>query len=71
MHVPTQAVAASITVIVPARVLLLLSFEVVALALLVYIGIALPAVWSSRPARRKAAEAVIRQILNALTDKDQ
>jgi len=32
------------------------------LALLVYVGIALPAVWSAKPARRKAAAEVLRQI---------
>lgn len=36
------------------------------LGLLVFLGIALPAVWSSRPARRKAAAAVLAQILAAL-----
>ena len=38
-----------------------------ALVLLVYIGIALPAVWSAKPARRKAAAAVLRQFFNACT----
>lgn len=33
------------------------------LALLVFFGIALPAVWSSKPARRRAAAAVLGQIL--------
>ena len=37
------------------------------LVLLVYTGIALPAVWSAKPARRKAAAAVLRQVLNAWT----
>jgi hypothetical protein len=36
------------------------------LALLVFLGIALPAVWSSKPARRKAATAVLGQILTTL-----
>lgn len=36
------------------------------LALLVFAGIALPAVWSSKSARRKAAAAVLGQILAAL-----
>jgi hypothetical protein len=34
---------------------------------LVCIGIALPAVWSAKAARRKAAAAVLRQVLNACT----
>jgi hypothetical protein len=42
---------------------------VVALALLVYLGVALAAVWSAKPARRKAAADVLRQILNAFTCK--
>ena len=36
------------------------------LALLVFFGIAFPAVWSSKPARRKAAAAVLAQILATL-----
>jgi len=36
------------------------------LALLVFLGIALPAVWSSKPARRRAAAAVLEQILATL-----
>jgi hypothetical protein len=36
------------------------------LALLIYVGIALPAVWSAKPARRKAAAEVLRQILSIL-----
>ena len=36
------------------------------LTLLIYSGIALPAVWSAKPARRRAAADVLRQILDAL-----
>jgi hypothetical protein len=36
------------------------------LALLIYCGIALPAVWSAKPARRKAAANVLCQILDVL-----
>lgn len=36
------------------------------LALLVYAGVVLPAVWSAKPARRKAAAEVLRQILAIL-----
>lgn len=36
------------------------------LVLLVYAGIALPAVWSTKPARRRAAADVLRQILGAI-----
>jgi hypothetical protein len=51
---------------VPARMLLVLSGGA-ALVLLVYIGIALPAVWSAKPTRRKAAAAVLAQILDTCT----
>jgi hypothetical protein len=54
-------------VTVLAHVLLIPIGGVAALVLLVYIGIALPAVWSGKPARREAAAAVLRQILNACT----
>jgi hypothetical protein len=37
-----------------------------ALVMLIYAGIALPAVWSAKPARRKAAAEVLRQILGVL-----
>ena len=36
------------------------------LVLLIYFGIALPAVWSAKPARRKAAADVLREILAVL-----
>lgn len=36
------------------------------LMLLVYLGIALPAVWSSSPARRRAASAVLGEVLDVL-----
>ena len=49
--------------------LLILSGGLAALALLVYLGIALPAVWSAKAARRKAAADVLRQVLNAYTGK--
>jgi hypothetical protein len=37
------------------------------LVLLLYAGIALPAVWSAKPARRKAAAEILRQILTVIT----
>jgi hypothetical protein len=55
----------------PAHVLLILGGGIAALALLVYAGIALPAVWSAKPARRKAAAAVLAQILNACTSSNR
>jgi hypothetical protein len=36
------------------------------LALLVFFGVVLPAVWSSKPTRRKAAATVLGQILGTL-----
>jgi hypothetical protein len=48
------------------NVLLTVAACVVLLALLVYVGIAMPAVWSAKPSRRLAASAVLGQILEAL-----
>ena len=67
MNASALGIAATLAPTLPARVLLILSGGVAALVLLVYIGIALPAVWSAKPARRKAAAAVLRQILDAWT----
>lgn len=33
--------------------------------LLIFFGVVLPAVWSTRPSRRRAAAAVLAQILNS------
>ncbi len=69
MRASARAIAAVATVAVtlPAHVLLILSGGMAALVLLVCMGIALPAVWSAKPARRKAAAAVLRLVLNACT----
>lgn len=69
MNASARAIAA-IAVTLPAHVLLFLGAGVAALVLLIYAGIALPAVWSAKPARRKAAAAVLRQILNACTGRE-
>lgn len=53
-------------VALPLYVLLALVISAGVLALLVYGGIALPAVWSAKPARRKAAADVLRQILTLI-----
>lgn len=58
---------AALTATLPAHVILILSGGVAALVLLIYIGVALPAVWSRKSARRKAAAAVLAQILDACT----
>ena len=62
-----RALAAVAAVTLPTHVLLILSGGMAALVLLVYLGMALPAVWSARPARRKAAADVLRQVLNTCT----
>lgn len=62
-----RAITAALAVTLPGHVLLILSGGVAALILLVYIGIALPAIWSAKPAHCKAAAAVLRQILHACT----
>jgi hypothetical protein len=67
MNACARATAAALIVTLPVHVLLVLTGAVAALALLVYMGIALPAVWSAKPARRKAAAAVLRQVLGAWT----
>jgi hypothetical protein len=68
---PVFATAVTLATSLPASVLLALSGGVAALMLLVYIGIALPAVWSAKPARRKAAAIVLGQILDAWTDANR
>jgi hypothetical protein len=70
MNASARAIAA-IAVTLPAHVLLVLGAGVAALVLLIYAGIALPAVWSAKPARRKAAAAVLRQVLNACTGRER
>lgn len=61
----TIATVATVAVTLPVHVLLILSAAVAALVLFVYIGIALPAVWSAKAARRRAAAAVLRELLTA------
>jgi hypothetical protein len=66
MNASTLRIAV-IAAALPAHVLLILGSAAAGLALLVYIGIALPAVWSARPARRKAAATILSQILDTCT----
>jgi hypothetical protein len=49
-----------------ARLVLLIAVWLIALALLTYAGIALPAIWSASPARRRAAANVLREILRTI-----
>jgi hypothetical protein len=65
MSTSARGIAAAIAVTLPVHALLTLVGGAAVLALLVYIGIALPAVWSAKPARRRAAAAVLHQILDA------
>lgn len=67
MNASARTITAALAVTSPVHVLLILIAGVAALALLVYIGIALPAVWSTKQTRRKAAAAVLQQILNTFT----
>lgn len=71
MKTSARAIAAVFAVTLPAHVLLILSGGVAMLVLLVYLGIALPAVWSAKPARRKSAAAVLRQVLHACTGTER
>jgi hypothetical protein len=55
MNASARAITAAIAVTLPVHVLLIISGGVAALVLLVYIGTALPAIWSAKPARRHRA----------------
>jgi len=70
MNGSALTITAALAVTLPAHVLLILCSGIAVLFLLIYIGIALPAIWSAKPARRKAAAAVLRQILNACTGRN-
>jgi len=67
MKASVLGIAVATAVNLPVHVLLMLAGGAAGLALLIYIGVVLPAVWSAKPARRRAANAVLRQILNAFT----
>jgi hypothetical protein len=54
------------TLLVRATDEILGTHSILLLAVLVYAGIALPAVWSAKPCRRRAAAAVLGQILAAV-----
>lgn len=63
MNVFRAQVAVAVAAVVPIHALIVAAVCVGVIILLVYAGIALPAVWSARPARRRAAAEVLRQIL--------
>jgi hypothetical protein len=71
MKASACGITAAIAVTLPAHALLTLGAGAASLLLLIYTGIALPAVWSAKPARRKAAAAILRQILDACTSSRQ
>lgn len=63
MNTPRIQAAGIAAVALPFHVVLIIAVCAGVLVLLVYVGIALPAVWSAKPARRKAAAELLRQIL--------
>jgi hypothetical protein len=67
MKASVVATAAAAAAALPVHLLLIMAGGAAGLVLLVYVGIALPAVWSACPARRRAAAAVLRLILDACT----
>lgn len=66
MNVSDSRVARILAEALPSHVLLVVAGSLSVFALLVYVGVVLPAVWSAKPARRKAAAAVLHQILAIL-----
>lgn len=65
------AAVAAVAATLPTHVLLVLSGGAAALVLLVYFGIALPSVWSAKPARRKAAADVLRLLLDSCARRER
>ena len=64
MNLPdVWAAAAVLPSAISVHVMLIVATGAGLLVLLIYAGIALPAVWSGKPARRKAAADVLCQIL--------
>jgi hypothetical protein len=66
MNISSPKVAVALAAVLPFHLLLVFAGGASVLVLLVYAGVVLPAVWSAKPARRKAAAAVLRQILAIL-----
>jgi hypothetical protein len=66
MSVSSSNAVIALTSAFPYHLLLVAVGSASVLALLVYVGVVLPAVWSAKPARRQAAAAVLRQILVTL-----
>jgi hypothetical protein len=66
MNASAPRVAGILAAALPFHALLVMAGSLGVLALLLYAGVVLPAVWSTKPARRKAAAAVLHQILAIL-----
>ena len=67
MKAPTHRTTAVIIIVTFAsHTLWAVTAGLMSLAVLIYIGIALPAIWSAKPARRKAAAVILKQIFSAL-----
>jgi len=66
MNVSASRVAVVLAAALPIHGLPVVAASLGVLALLIYAGVVLPAVWSAKPARRKAAAAVLRQILDVI-----
>lgn len=62
---------ATVAATLPVHVPLILGSAAAMLILLVYLGIALPAVWSAKSDRRKAAATVLHMLLNAATRRER
>jgi hypothetical protein len=67
MKAPTHRTATVLVIVTLApHGLWTVTVGLAALAVLVYAGIMLPAIWSAKPARRKAAMDVLKQIFKVL-----
>jgi hypothetical protein len=67
MKASALSVAAGVTgTVLDPQLSKLILVSMAVMVLLIYTGIALPAVWSKEPSRRKAAAEVLRQVLSAL-----
>jgi hypothetical protein len=67
MNTSARAATAALAISLPVHLVIAIAWGAAALALLIYTGIALPAVWSAKPARRTAAAAVLRQLIDIRT----
>jgi hypothetical protein len=66
MNLSASSVVGALSAVLSLHALLVIAGSLGVLALLIYAGVVLPAVWSAKLSRRKAAAAVLRQILAIL-----